>query len=337
MEQTISNLQALVSPPSAHPYLSVFIPAHNEAGNISPLAEKLARTFRDHALDAEVIMVDDGSTDETWNEAVAAAERYPFLRLFRHRRSFGLTEAMRTGFRHVRGEMVIFLPADLESDPEEDIPKLLAKLDEGYDVVAGWRQGRSDGKVIASQIYNTVSRALFNLQAHDMNWIKAFRREVIDDLHLRSDWHRFILHIASEKGYKIGEVPVNFYPRKKGKSHYGLTRIPVSFLDVLVVKFLMTFSRKPMLFFGGLGALSIVAAFLIWLYLTVLYFNTPGNMQQRPLFTFAGFLLVAGILMFIGGFLAELVVSQADRLEDLERTLRDRASQASSTDDIHPQ
>jgi glycosyltransferase involved in cell wall biosynthesis len=320
---TSQALQDRVSSPSAHPYLSVFIPARNEADNIAPLMEKLERAFRDNALDAEVVLVDDGSTDATWNQAVAAGEQYPFLRLFRHRRSFGLTEAMRTGFRHVRGDVVIFLPADLESDPVEDIPKLLGKLNEGYDVVAGWRQGRSDGKVFASSIYNTVSRSLFHLQAHDMNWIKAFRREVLDDLHLRSDWHRFILHIAAEKGYRIGEVPVNFYPRQKGKSNFGFARIPISFLDVLVVKFLMTFSRKPMLFFGGMGALAILSAVLIWLYLTILYFNTPGNMQQRPLFTFAGFIFVAGILLFIGGFLAELVVSQGDRLEELERSLRD--------------
>jgi glycosyltransferase involved in cell wall biosynthesis len=324
MEQIVSDLQSPVPLVSAHPYVSVFVPARNEAGNIAPLMEKIARAFRDHALDGEVIFVDDGSTDTTWQEAVAASEKYPFLHLYRHRRSFGLTEAMRTGFRHVRGDVIIFLPSDLESDPEEDIPKLLAKLNEGYDVVAGWRQGRNDGKVLASQIYNAVSRALFGLRAHDMNWIKAFRREVLNDLHLRSDWHRFILHIAASKGYNIGEVPVNFYPRQKGKSNYGIARIPISFLDVLVVKFLMTFSRKPMLFFGGLGGLSILSALVIWIYLTLLYINTPGNMQQRPLFTFAGFIFVAGILLFIGGFLAELVVSQADRLEDMERTLRER-------------
>jgi glycosyltransferase involved in cell wall biosynthesis len=323
MEQTLSNLETLVSALPAHPSLSVFIPARNEAGNIAPLMDKLARTFRDHALDGEVILVDDGSTDATWQQALAAAERYPFVRLYHHRRSFGLTEAMRTGFRHVRGDVVVFLPADLESDPEEDIPKLLAKLNKGYDVVAGWRQGRNDGKVLASRVYNGVSRALFGLEAHDMNWIKAFRREVLDDLHLRSDWHRFILHIAASRGYRIGEVPVNFYPRQKGKSNYGWTRIPISFLDVLVVKFLMTFSRKPMLFFGGVGGLMILAALGIWTYLTLLYFNTPGNMQQRPLFTFAGFIFVAGVLLFIGGFLAELVVSQADRLEEVEHTLHE--------------
>lgn len=323
MERTLS-LPSLAGKPKALPLptVSVFIPARNEAGNIAPLMEKIARAFDARAIEGEVLLVDDGSTDATWREASAAAELYPFLRLFHHRRSFGLTEAMRTAFREVRGDVVIFLPADLESDPEEDIPKLLDTLNDGYDVVAGWRQGRSDGKVFASGIYNAVSRRLFKLDAHDMNWIKAFRREVLNDLHLRSDWHRFILHLAADRGYRIGEVPVNFYPRQKGKTKFGITRIPVSFLDVLVVKFLLTFSRKPMLFFGGLGSASILAALVIWVYLTILYFNTPGNMQQRPLFTFAGVLFLAGILLFIGGFLAELTVLQADRLEDLEERVR---------------
>jgi hypothetical protein len=176
--------------------------------------------------------------------------------------------------------------------------------------------------VLASSIYNTVSRKVFNLDAHDMNWIKAFRREVIQNLHLRSDWHRFILHLAAEKGYKIGEVPVNFYPRQKGKSKFGFWRIPVSFLDVLVVKFLLTFSRKPMLFFGGLGSAMIVVAFGIWSYLAYLYFTLGA--QRRPLFIFAGVLLGAGVLLFIGGFLAELMVTNADHLDDLEARLRER-------------
>lgn len=285
--------------------------------------DKIARVFLACHLEGEVLLVDDGSTDSTWVEASAAAARYPFLHLFRHRKSLGLTEAMRTAFRHVRGDVVIFLPADLESDPEEDIPKLLSKLDEGYDVVAGWRQNRRDGKVLASSIYNFTSRRLFGLEAHDMNWIKAFRREVIDNLHLRSDWHRFILMIAADKGYKIGEVPVNFYPRQRGRSKFGFWRIPVSFLDVLVVKFLMTFSRKPMLFFGGVGSAMILAALAIWAYLTYIFITTPRGMQIRPLFIFAGVLFGAGILLFIGGFLAELMVTSADHLDDVEARLRE--------------
>jgi glycosyltransferase involved in cell wall biosynthesis len=322
MEQTLAPIE-LAAAPATTPTVSIFIPAHNEAGNVTPLMDKIARAFRNCRLDGEVVFVDDGSTDGTWAEATTAAARYSFIRLFRHRKGLGLTEAMRTGFRHVRGDVVIFLPSDLESDPEEDIPKLLAKLNEGYDAVAGWRANRRNGKVLASQVYNAVSRRLFGLDAHDMNWIKAFRREVVESLHLRSDWHRFILMLAADKGYRIGEVQVNFYPRTKGRSHYGLGRIPVSFLDVLVVKFLMTFSRKPMLFFGSVGSAMILAALAIWTYLTYIYLVTPRGMQIRPLFIFAGVLFGAGVLLFIGGFLAELIVTQADRLEDVEARMRE--------------
>jgi glycosyltransferase involved in cell wall biosynthesis len=307
--------------------ISVFIPARDEAGNVEPLMAKLASVFLACHLDGEVVFVDDGSTDATWAEATAAAARYPFLRLYRHRKSLGLTEAMRTAFRHVSGDVIIFLPADLESDPEEDIPRLLNKLNEGYDVVAGWRQNRRDGKVFASSIYNYVSRKLFGLDAHDMNWIKAFRREVIDNIQLRSDWHRFILMIAADKGYKVGEVPVNFYPRRTGRSKYGFWRIPVSFLDVLVVKFIMTFSRKPMLFFGGVGSAMILAALAIWAYLTYIYIITPRGMQIRPLFIFAGVLFGSGVLLFIGGFLAELMATNSDHLDDLEARWREAAEE----------
>jgi hypothetical protein len=215
------------------------------------------------------------------------------------------------------------LPGDLESDPEEDIPKLLDKLAEGYDVVAGWRQGRRDHKIVASKIYNFVSRLLFNVQAHDMNWVKAFRREVIEGLYLRSDWHRFILMIAASQGYKIGEVPTNYYPRRQGKSKYGLGRIPVSFLDVLVVKFLLTFSRKPMIFFGALGSALILAASGIGVYLLHQWFTRVR--QLRPVFTFGVILALAGLIIFLVGFLAELVVDQHERIEELERMIKDLA------------
>jgi glycosyltransferase involved in cell wall biosynthesis len=228
---------------------------------------------------------------------------------------------MRTGFRLCRGDIVVFLPADLESDPEEYLPKLLAKMNEWYDVVAGWRQGRRDGKVFASAIANTVSRRLFGLNVHDLNWIKAFRREVVEDIRLRSDWHRFILILAAAQGYKIGEVPVNFYPRQKGKSHYGLGRLPISFLDVLVLRFLLTFSRKPMLFFGGLGLILSAASLTTFVVLALMYIVSLG--QRRPVFDFAGVLLLVGVLFFIVGFLAELIVNQNERIEELERRLRD--------------
>ncbi len=309
---------------STQPVISVFIPARNEAGNITPLFEKIARAFEALQVVGEIILVDDGSTDATWHEANALTARYPFARLFRHRKSLGLTEAMRTGFAHCRGDVVVFLPADLESDPAEDIPKLVAKIDEGYDVVAGWRQGRRDGKVFASTIANVVSRRLFGLTVHDMNWIKAFRREVVAHLHLRSDWHRYILILAAAQGYTIGEVPVNYYPRTKGKSHYGIGRLPVSFLDVLVVWFLLTFSRKPMLFFGGIGLGIVAASLATFAVLAAMYILNLG--QRRPIFDFAGVLLLVGVLFFVVGFLAELIVSQNERVDELEARLSDLAA-----------
>ena len=246
------------------PQVSVFVPAYNEVENVEPLLERIEQGLASRGVRGEVVFVDDGSTDGTAEAAEALRVRFPWLRVFRHRRNQGLTEAMRTGFRAVRGDWVLFLPADLECHPDEDIPKLLDKLNEGYDVVAGWRRGRRGGKVFASSVYNAISRWLFNLDVHDMNWIKGFRREVLDALPpLRSDWHRFVLMLAASQGWRVGEVPTQWYPRQSGQSHYGFSRIPVSFLDVLVVKFLLTFQRHPMRFFGGLGAILVGVAGVI--------------------------------------------------------------------------
>jgi glycosyltransferase involved in cell wall biosynthesis len=304
-----------------NPSVSVFIPARNEAGNIQPLFDKIMRAFSALHVSGEIVFVDDGSTDDTWAEAQAAARQYPCARLYRHRKSFGLTEALRTGFRHCRGDLVVFLPSDLESDPEEDIPKLVGKLNEGYDVVAGWRQGRRDGKVWASAVANFVSRRVFGLTVHDLNWIKAFRREAIEDIPLRSDWHRFMLMPLAAQGYKIGEVQVNYYPRTKGKTHYGLGRLPISFLDVLVVRFLITFSRRPMLFFGGAGLVLVGTSLATFGVLALMYLVNLG--QRRPIFDFAGVLLLVGVVFFVVGFLAELIVNQNERIDQLEARLRD--------------
>lgn len=303
----------------SYPTVSVLVPARNEAENIPQLLAKTAKAFNALGLDgrAELVLIDDGSNDGTADVAASQAIAYPFLRLIRHRRNLGLTAALRTGFRAVTGDLIIFLPADLESDPEEDIPKLLRKLEEGYDVVAGWRQGRADGKNFASGIYNSVSRRLFNVQAHDMNWIKAFRREVLLTLPpLRSDWHRFLLMIAAQQGYRIGEVATNWYPRRAGRSKYGFSRIPISLLDVLVVKFLLTFSQAPMRFFGGLGLVALGLSVLTALYLLLLYALTQT--QQRPIFWAAGGLALAGLLLILVGFIAELIVSQGEQIKEME-------------------
>jgi glycosyltransferase involved in cell wall biosynthesis len=308
------------------PRVSVLVPARDEAGNVTELVARVERAFAALGLSGgagELVLVDDGSTDGTGALADELAASRPFLRVLHHRRNQGLTAALRTGFTAVRGELVLFLPADLESDPVTDIPLLLGKLDEGYDVVAGWRQGRKEGKVFASGIYNTVSRWLFGVNAHDMNWIKGFRREVIENLPpLRSDWHRFLLHIAASQGYRIGEVPTPWQKRRAGRSKFGLGRIPISLLDVLVVWFLLTFSRAPMRFFGGMGLAALAVSALVYLFLVIYWL--AAQTQVRPLFWAAGILAIAGLLLFLIGFLAELIVSQGERLLEVERAVREQ-------------
>jgi glycosyltransferase involved in cell wall biosynthesis len=304
--------------------VSVLVPARNEYENIPELAARVACGFDAAGVPegaGELVLVDDGSTDGTGALAEQLQAQYPFLCVLHHRRNLGLTAALHTGFQFVRGDLILFLPADLESDPGTDIPLLVAKLDEGYDVVAGWRQGRKEGKVFASGIYNAVSRRLFGLTAHDMNWIKGFQREVIETLPpLRSDWHRFLLHIAAQQGYRIGEVPVEWHRRRAGRSHFGFWRIPVSLLDVVVVKFLLTFSKAPMRFFGGLGLASLLAGGLVFLWLLILWLTSAT--QKRPIFWAAIALAIAGLLFFLIGFLAELIVSQGERLGEVEQIVR---------------
>lgn len=308
--------------------VSIFVPAKDEEGNIFPLIEKVQKGFSELNYEYELIIVNDGSTDNTADELKKASEEFSFVRPFHHRRNYGLTEAMRTGFAQVRGDYIVFLPADLESDPEEDIPKLLGKLEEGNDLVTGWRQGRGDGKVIASKVYNVVSRYLFNVKVHDMNWIKAFRREVLDDLELRADWHRFIVMMAANKGYKIDEVSTNWYPRKSGKSKFGLMRFPISMVDVLVVKFNMMFGTKPMRFFSLFGTLLILGGFAGLVFLAFYYFLYTT--QIRPLFILFSVTILAGVQLFVTGFLAELVVSQKSLIDNLTKKLDKQKNKSSN-------
>ena len=312
----------------SRPEVSVFIPARNEKENVVPLLRKIAKTFSDNGIRGEVVFVNDGSTDGTGAEAEREAARYEFVKVIHHRTNLGLTEAFRTAFDHVRGDVVIFLPADLESDPEEDIPILFSEIQKDYDMVVGWRQGRRDTKIVASKIYNFVCRLLFRVSAHDMNWIKAFRREIIEDLALRSDWHRYIFMLAASQGYKVTEVKTGYHPRKHGRSKYGLMRIPISFLDVIGLKFQLVFSKKPLLFFGGLGSILIGISLVFGVVFLVQWFTRTFHF--RPIVLLATMLFLSGVQLFITGFLAELIVSQSRKIEHLEDEMKSRPGTQSS-------
>ncbi len=300
--------------------ISVIIPAFNEEGNVERLFERIDEGLDAAGLPGEIVFVDDGSTDGTWAEVESARERLAHLRAFRHRRNFGLSEALNTGFRNLRGDWVIFLPADLQSDPAEDIPKMMTELRSGNDVVVGWRIGRREGKLFVSLVYNFLCRRLFGIDAHDLNWIKGFRREVIEVIHLRSDWHRYVVVLAAGKGFRVKEIRTNYYPRHSGRSKFGRRRILRGLLDLLVVKFETSFRDKPMLLFGSWGVAMVGVGTLLGILLILLKLLT--GVGSRPLLFLVMLLVLLGT-QFLGlGFLSEQIAS-------LRETLRERTGETS--------
>lgn len=301
--------------------ISVVVPARNEEATIATVVERSFQAFDELGRTGEVLVVNDGSTDATATVLATLQTRYPHLRIFTHRRSRGMTAALQRMFTASRGEIVILIPADMESDPLRDVPTLVRTLEANdLDVAAGWRQGRRDSKVLASKIYNVVMDRIAGVHVHDGNWIKAMRREVVASFPpLRSDWHRFLLMIAVHNGFRVGEVPTFYQPRPAGSSKFGWERIPKSFLDVLVLKFLLTFSEAPMRFFGGIGLVGLLLSAAIFLYLILLY--AFAQTQQRPIFIAAGILAILSVLLILVGFLAELIVTQGARIAELEKQL----------------
>ncbi|HAR62376.1 MAG: glycosyltransferase [Candidatus Margulisiibacteriota bacterium] len=302
--------------------LSVFIPARDESASLQKVLKKIESAFESLNLKSgEIIFVDDGSTDDSARILKDLKSSYK-LKIVTHKKSLGLTAAMKSGFSVAEGEYLIFLPGDLESDPESDIPILYSKLQEGFDVVSGYRQGRKDGKVLASRVYNFVSRKLFHLDLHDMNWIKGFRLEVLRDIELRSDWHRFIIMIAADMGYSVAEVPVSWHPRIGGRSKFGFLRIPISFFDVLALKFLLMFRKKPMLFYGTVAFSMLFGGVMIGIVLVSLWLLK--GVQIRPFLQLAFFLLLSGMFILMVGFLAEQIASLQDRVDKLCKSCEDR-------------
>jgi len=284
------------------PRVSVIIPAFNEDGNIEELCRQFDEMARKAPFALEVLFVDDGSTDRTGEVLAAMPARYPFIQVLRHGRNRGLTEALQTGFAVARGEIFVFYPADLQYKPE-DIPAMIARIDEGNDLVTGWKQGEYHKRFVSS-VYNSLSRWLFGIKVHDLNSVKAFRREVVENVFLRRDWHRYMVALAVEQGYRVDEVKVPLYPRYSGTSKFsGFWRIPVGVLDLLAVKSQLTLLRKPLLFFGFLGTIMVGLGILTGL--VAVYLRFIEHMGFRPLLYLVILLMVLGLLFFVLGFVAE--------------------------------
>ncbi len=298
---------------------AVIVPAFNEVENIPELVRELRATWDRHGLDGEVILVDDGSTDGTAERAEAMA--WDRLKVVRHRRNFGKTEAMVTGAAATDAEWLVLYDADLQHDTEE-IPRYLEKLADGWDIVTGRKVGSYE-KAGVSATYNRLSRGLFRVPVSDLNSMKAFRRGVLDEVPLRHDWHRFFVVIAYDRGFTVTEIDITLHPRRHGEAKYsGRSRIVVGLLDLMAVAFFLFFSRKPMLFFGLSGLLTASLGVLVGLLTIVLRLaHVMPPFGFRPLLYLVILLETVGFLLFGFGLVAEMMAQQHTEIDALRRRL----------------
>ncbi len=290
--------------------ISIVVPVHDEEHSVEPLYDELAAALEPLAREWEAVFVDDGSTDGSFSALTRLHSRHANVRVVRLRRNFGKSAALAAGFRHARGDLVVTIDADLQDDPKE-IPRLLAKLDEGFDLVSGWKARRKDpiSRRLVSRIFNLVVGRSSGLRLHDMNCgLKAYRADVVRALRVYGELHRFLPVLAHDRGYRVTELAVTHRPRKHGRSHYGVERYARGFLDFLTVSFMGRYRHRPLHLFGGLGLVLGAAGTILLAYLTVL--KVSGEpIGHRPLLTLGVLLVVVGLQFFSLGLLSELITS----------------------------
>jgi glycosyltransferase involved in cell wall biosynthesis len=296
---------------TTQPDISVVIPVFNESENLEELHRELVAALESTGRAFDVILIDDGSTDSSWTVLRSLQQKDGRVKLIRLRRNFGQTAALAAGFDHARGGIIVSLDADLQNDPN-DIPSLIQRIDDGFDIVSGWRRSRKDkffSRRVPSLIANTLISRLTGVRLHDYGCtLKAFRSEVIKNIKLYGELHRFIPAIASQLGVRISEVEVNHRPRKHGKSKYTIFRFTKVMLDMLTVKFLLSYSTRPLQIFGLLGLGSGLLGFLISLWLSYQRLVLKVSVANRPLLLLGVLLIVIGIQFITLGLLAEIMV-----------------------------
>jgi glycosyltransferase involved in cell wall biosynthesis len=304
------------------PEVSVLVPAKDEAENLPLFLQLCDETFRARPEQYELIVVDDGSTDDTPRVLGELAAKYPFLHVVRHRSQRGIADALRSGFLAAKSDILVFFPADLQFKPE-DIPRLVAPILAGEsDMVTGFKEGKYE-KAFVSGIYNRLSRSLFHVPVRDLNNVKAYRREIMEEQPARPDWHRYMIVLAAAKGYTVTEIPVPLYPRHAGKSKFGISRIPIGVLDMLSVWFELRFGQKPLLAFGMMGAVLFAIGLLAGIANMVMIATNNGLFAVRPVWTIIQTCLILGSVLFATGLLGEqIAVLRADQRE-LRRLLDD--------------
>lgn len=287
----------------------------NEEGNIDELCSLFARMLSSAPFEGELVLIDDGSTDGTLDKIKANAAQYPFIKYVVHPRNRGLTAALESGFENATGTVYVFYPADLQYLPE-DIPNLIRPIANGADVCTGWKQGKYNKRFV-SQVYNWLSRKIFNLKVHDLNSVKAFRKQVLNEIFLRKDWHRYLVVLAADSGFRVEEEKVPLYDRKWGTTKFSIWRIPVGVLDMMAVKFQISFLKKPLLFFGVTGSIFSVLGVLVGLW--AIYERYVMQNGNRAFLYLVILLIGLGLGFFILGFLAEGIAGMKEELNDIRR------------------
>ena len=292
--------------------LSIVVPVYNERENLALLHEAIHRALADCRYPWEVVLVDDGSTDGSAEVLRRlAAEDPDRVRVVFLRRNFGQTAAIAAGIDHAQGEIIVLMDADLQNDPA-DIPLLLAKLDEGYDVVSGWRKDRKDAfltRTLPSRLANALISWVTGVHLHDYGCtLKAYRREVLQGFRLYGEMHRFIPAYAAAVGARITEIPVRHHPRKFGRSKYGLMRTLKVILDLFTVKFLLSFFHKPIYLFGGMGLTLILPSTLLLIFLIIRRIFWGVALMTSPLFQLSLMFIILGFQSILMGLIAELLV-----------------------------
>jgi len=302
--------------------ISVVVPVHEEERTVALLYDELQAALDPLEQPWEAVFVDDGSTDGSFSALTRLHNAHENVRVVRLRRNFGKAAALAAGFANAQGDVVVTIDADLQDDPAE-IPRLLAKLDEGFDLVSGWKTHRRDPitRRVPSKIFNWVTGRVSGLRLHDLNCgLKAYRAEVVRGLRLYGELHRFIPVLAHYRGYRVAELPVHHRPREHGRSRYGVERYLRGFLDLLTVSFIGRYRYRPLHLFGGLGLGLGALGFAILVYLTILKIGGEA-IGRRPLLILGVLLVVVGLQFFSLGLISELITSQhEERAGPRERT-----------------
>ena len=340
---TQADLGSTQLDPAAHASktlaLSIVVPLFNEEENVPLLSQRLCEvlalgpeTYRESY---EIILVDDGSTDQSFQVCAEIQQYDPRVRVIQFRRNFGKTAALQAGFNLARGVRLVTIDADMQEDPG-DMFKLLAQIDAGYDLVSAWRKQRNDpvSKTLPSRVFNFIVAQMTGVRLHDFNCgFKAYSQEVISDLRLYGEQHRFIPVLAHQRGFRVGEVAVPHQRRQFGKSKFGVRRLGRGYLDFIQVLFLTSYLRQPLRLFGAVGTLLTLIGTALCIYLTVLWFQGQRPIGDRPLLTLGVLLLITGLQFISTGLVGEMLRYSSYRSEDEYAVRRILETQHSSQQD----